>query len=280
MTIRDSIRRLRLYYQSWPLLRQAFFSPLQILLFPFAGQGRFAVRRDGMVVEVPRANWNMLPTAARCVQMGARPEWREDGLHVKTADIELVGPADAKEIATFFREVFIDDEYHLARHDLAGRAVIDVGAFIGDTAVAFACRGAQVYAFEPVSAFRKYIEPNASLNGVADKITIHAVGLSDCDRTVTPQTTDEPSFTLVNAAEYLRQTGIGNPYLLKLDCEGCEYDLFASADFWTALRPQHILMEFHRGADSLVQILRQQGYQVEPYSSSEQVGYLFARLEE
>jgi hypothetical protein len=274
--MRSRIRRLRLYYKSLDLLTRAFRDRLKVLVFPFSGSGKFVSRSNGAVVQVPRELWSMLPTAARCVLMGTSPEWREDGLHVKSDSVEIVGPADAKEIATFFREVFVDDVYHLGRFNLQDREVIDVGAFIGDTAVAFALRGARVHAFEPVSEFQAYIAKNARINGVADRITVHCVGLSDQDRVLPICSPSHQTVTLVNASRYFTQAGISNVYLLKMDCEGCEYDLISSEEFWSALRPHHILMEFHRGGTVLAETLSRRGYEVQPYDANESVGYLFA----
>ncbi len=277
MNIRDAVRRLRLYYQSWHLLRHVFHGKLKILLFPFFGNGKFVAREGGLTVEVPRPLWMMLPTAARCVIMGILPRWKEDGLHVRMTDIEIVGPADAKAMATYISEIFIEDVYRLNQYDLKDQVVVDVGAFIGDTAIAFARRGAYVHAFEPLAQLAGYITRNASLNGVADRVVVHPVGLSDRDNEIVIKTPSEQRITLVDAATYLRNAGVGNPYLLKLDCEGCEYDLLANEPFWALMRPEHILMEFHRGADALAKILQERGYRVEPYSS-DKVGYLFARL--
>lgn len=274
--MRNRIRRLKLYYKSLGLLTRAFRDHLKVLVFPFLGSGKFVSRSDGAVVVVPRELWTMLPTAARCVLMGASPAWREDGLHVKSDDVEIVGPADSKETANFFREVFVDDVYHLGRYNLQGREVIDVGAFIGDTAVAFALRGARVHAFEPVSEFQRYIAENARINGVADRITVHCVGLSDQDRSLPIHSPSHQTVTLVNASRYFSEAGINNAYLLKMDCEGCEYNLISSEEFWSVLRPQHILMEFHRGGNVLVETLSRRGYEVEPYDANEPVGYLFA----
>ena len=276
--MRSRIRRLKLYYKSLGLLTRAFRDYLKVLVFPFLGSGKFVARSDGTVVTVPRELWMMLPTAARCVLMGVLPEWKEDGLHVKSDDVEIVGPSDAKETATFFREVFLDDVYGLGRYDLQGREVIDVGAFIGDSAVAFARRGAYVHAFEPVAEFQSYIAKNARINGLADRIMVHSVGLSDRERSEQIRSPSHQIVTLVNAKRYLSQAGINNPYVLKIDCEGCEYGLLSSEDFWSVLQPHHILMEFHSGGNDLAEILRQRGYDVEPYDEKERVGYLFAHL--
>lgn len=276
ISMRSRIRRLRLYYKSLGLLKRAFRNLLQVLTFPFLGSGRFVSRAGGALIEVPRDRWAMLPAAARCVLMGVSPQWGPDGFHVKSSAVEIVGPADSKETVTYFREIFVEDVYRLGRYDLKDRQVIDVGAYIGDTAVAFALRGAYVHAFEPVMEFREYIGMNARINGVSDRIKVHGVGLSDREHTLSIREPSEQVVTLVNARKYCLQVGINDAYLMKMDCEGCEYELVASEAFWSVLRPQHILMEFHRGGNVLAEILDRKGYAVEPYNGQQSVGYLFA----
>jgi len=274
ISMRDRLRRLRLYYKSLGLMKRAFRNLTKVLAFPFLGSGRFVSRVDGALIKVPPDLWTMLPTAARCVLMGALPEWRQDGFHVKSGTVDIVSPADSKEAALFFREIFVDDVYGLGRYDLNDRQVIDIGAFVGDTAVAFALRGAYVHAFEPVREFREYIAANARINGVSERITVHAVGLSDRERSLSVRSPSAQVLTLVETRTYCLQAGIKDPYLMKMDCEGCEYELFSSEAFWTVLRPQHILMEFHYGGDRLAEILHRKGYAVEPYDGPQ--GYLFA----
>ena len=267
--MRSSIRRLRLYYKSFSLLTSVFRGWWKILVFPFFGSGEFVPRSGPAIVRVPPHLWTMLPTAARCVRIGVDPVWEADGLHLKSDRVEIVAPADAKEAATFFREVFLEDVYGIQRHDLRDREVVDVGAYVGESAVAFALRGARVQAFEPVPESVAYIQRNAGINGVADRITVHPVGLSNEDA-------PGPGITLVNAGRYLAQLGIREPYLLKMDCEGCEYAVLSCAEFWSAFRPRHVFLEFHKGGSVLAEILEREGYEVDQYDRASNVGYLYA----
>lgn len=49
-----------------------------------------------------------------------------------------------------FLEFYFPGHYNSAKIDYKDRCVIDVGSFIGDTALYFANNGAEVYGFEPV----------------------------------------------------------------------------------------------------------------------------------
>ena len=67
----------------------------------------------------------------------------------------------------------------MKQRDLTGKVVVDVGAYVGDSALAFARRGATVHAFEPSVTFCGFIRRNVEVNGFAGKIRLHEVGLSD-----------------------------------------------------------------------------------------------------
>lgn len=299
MSVRDHVRALRLYYRSLPLIRRAFGGAVRAAWFPLFGRGVFQPRGGGAPVIVPRRCWTMLPSASRLVLAGARPEWRDDALHIEFGDLRLVGPAADKSLAFSFIEIFINDVYRLADLDLAGRTVLDVGANVGDSSVAFAMRGAHVHAFEPLPSLQRYLERNTALNGLGDRITVHAVALSDRDATATVRVRAggsanascvaaraEPrhradnvteEMRLVEAGRYLADHGIAHADVIKLDCEGCEYALLRNTDLLRKLRPQRIVLEYHMGGAELAADLGGLGYRVDWPQPEAAVGYLYAQ---
>jgi hypothetical protein len=68
-----------------------------------------------------------------------------------------------------------------------------------------------------------------------------------------------------------------NVELLKMDCEGCEYQLLAVPQFLDHLRPRSIALEYHRGGEPVARILKDRGYTVEWDPKVEPVGMLYAR---
>jgi FkbM family methyltransferase len=124
-----------------------------------------------------------------------------------------------------------------------GKVVIDVGAYIGDSSIYFALRGAKrVIAIEPhPQAFREMVE-NVRLNNLEDKIIPINAGLADklgkiCIEEVDIKETCVihhrlsinncvdvvPAITL---SEVISKYGVaGDLFVLKMDCEGCEYDV-------------------------------------------------------
>src|SRR5262249_38284056 len=152
-----------------------------------------------------------------------------------------------KSIGQTLKEIFIDDVYGLGARSLAGETALDVGAFIGDSAVALASRGAFVHAFEPVPMIREFLVRNIEANGFKDRVRVHPVGLGEKDEKITLRLNTaglagatakevkkeaayeemqvEQELQIVNAFDYLRAEGITSAGVVKLDCEGHEYAL-------------------------------------------------------
>jgi FkbM family methyltransferase len=277
---RASIRRLRVYYKTVGLFYQVFTNYLRALWFPFFGAGRFIVRAGKLQLDVPQKFWTMLPTAARLSLLGARAHWNDDHVRVSYNGLELISPPLSKMIALSLKEIFVHDVYRLRESNLSGKVVLDVGAYVGDSSIAFALRGATVHAFEPEPRCHSYLRENVRLNRLDHKVHVHTVGLSYKDETI-----DEAGVTgangpifMVDARAYLRRHGIDRVDLLKLDCEGCEYDLFRPDSYLLQLRPQQIVMEYHRGGQNLCDLLNDLGYSVDWPRPEDSVGYLYARL--
>jgi FkbM family methyltransferase len=301
MSIRDRVRNFRLYYKrdTIDLYRKAFTNYSKARWFPFFGSGEFFPRNGLPSVTIPRERWPMLAMASKLVLMGASPRWTSNALHVLFGDLVLMAPPSARLVATSLQGIFLDDVWRMNQIDLSGRTVIDIGAYIGDSSVAYALRGARVHAFEPLPGFQEYLRENARLNHVENLITIHPVGLSDRDELITEngrlaemaslghgegvrrgaEGEPESAIRLVDAIGYFRGHGIDTVDVLKLNCEGCEYALFKDSTILDYLRPKHVVMEFHQGGDRLFKFLTDHGYDCDWPSADERPkkGKLFAR---
>jgi FkbM family methyltransferase len=293
MSLRLRYRTLRLYYKSFGLFYQTLHSWPKAAWFPFFGHGEFRPRNGERTLVVPRRYWFMLPTACRLLGFGARTEWRDEQMQVTLGRFRFAAAATEKSVY-ILKEIFVDDVYRLEGTDLSGQTVLDVGANIGDSSVAFAARGALVHAFEPLLMLQPYLRENIALNAMEKRIFLHPVGLSNRDETLkvmvnvsgTAAATAfadsdrgdavEQELRLVAALPYLKQHGITQADWLKLDCEGCEYELLADATLLDYLRPARIVMEYHRGGDELHAMLEDHGYRVERPEREHRVGYLYA----
>jgi SAM-dependent methyltransferase len=130
-----------------------------------------------------------------------------------------------------FDEIYETGVY--GRPDLKDRIVIDVGAAIGDTALYFCGLGAErVYAFDPDKAMAELARENVSLNGLEGRIIVlEQAATADLIDDIIKSTTPED-----------------RRFFLKVDCEGCEYELLRELLSKNLLsRIDEIILEYHFG---------------------------------
>jgi FkbM family methyltransferase len=185
--------------------------------------------------------------------------------------------------------------------DVKGRRVLDVGANVGGAAVYFALRGArEVVAFEPYPFPYGFALRNVEANNLKNVRVINA-GISGRDGTVRVtggETTssddlkpsDEPDAVEVPIYSLDRVLEEYGPFdVMKMDCEGCEYDAVLNSRKIGELR--QIQVEYHYGPERLVEALRKAGFEVEAtrpkrlYNSHARdpnmlLGYIYARKRE
>ncbi|MGC8615404.1 MAG: FkbM family methyltransferase, partial [Thermoprotei archaeon] len=148
-----------------------------------------------------------------------------------------------------------------------GKRVLDVGGSIGDSAIAFALRGAkEVVAFEPYPFPYTLAVKNVEGNGLSNVKVVNAgVGGKDGSvRATTSKTTGgdalKPSSEGVEVRVYsldrvLEEYG---PFdVLKMDCEGCEYESLSSSRRIGELK--QVQVEYHYGPERIVNVLRGAG---------------------
>ncbi|MFP3172736.1 MAG: FkbM family methyltransferase [Acidilobus sp.] len=155
--------------------------------------------------------------------------------------------------------VFIRGEYEIPEvlSGLRGRDVIDVGANIGDSALYFVLNGARkVIALEPLPNVAKCAEENVRLSGATDKVKVINAALSDepvsvpCDYDVS----SSGVFSTLSSSGPCKVPGVtlddllsmvDDPYLLKMDCEGCEAQVMLGPEREKLRAFEHIILETH-----------------------------------
>jgi FkbM family methyltransferase len=177
----------------------------------------------------------------------------------------------------------------------AGWHVVDVGANIGVFSLWAERLGAEVTAFEP--APRTYASLVTNVKGrrisprqaalVAEAVPTVRLYLSELNSTANTLVgkeieSGEPlrDFVDVPAATFVDVVGPGCD-LLKLDCEGAEFEALLAADDDTLRRAQRIILEFHRivgSPEMLVERLETAGMEVDLFAENDDVGLLGARL--
>ena len=173
--------------------------------------------------------------------------------------------------------------------------VIDVGANIGDFTMRAAklCSRGRVYAIEPLSDCIPSITRNAALNSLENIEIFHtAVGDHEGETTLFlagGRTSESLHFNdsdvtetvpLTTLSRFVAERGIDRIDLLKLDCEGAEWNILPSSkDLLPRIR--QICMEFHpdRGwtGAKLAEFLRDCGYVVWYDADAPWTGSLWAR---
>ena len=276
MTPRERVRRLRLYYRSGELFRERLEDPSVARWLPWQPAGRIVHLRfrSGRTMQLPAGQWPLLPTACRLERVGAEFAFLEDAKRVCIDGLTLYSPLWARDEAAYYKEVFLDDAYGVKARDLAGLAVVDVGAYVGDSTIAFARQGACVHAIEPSETFCRYLRRNLAENNLAARVVLHEVGLAERDQTVQ---TRQDRLNLVEGIAYALTHLPQGIELLKLDCEGAEYHLLGDPRFLGHLAPREIRMEYHRGHEGISGPLERAGYAVELQEPRGEVGLATAR---
>jgi FkbM family methyltransferase len=140
---------------------------------------------------------------------------------------------------------------------LRGREVIDVGASVGDSALYFVLNGARkVIAVEPLPNVARCAEENVRLSGATDKVKVINAALSDepvsvpCDydlllsRYFSTLKGSGPCKAPGVTLSYLLDM-VNGPYLLKMDCEGCEAQVMLGPERERLRAFEHIIFETH-----------------------------------
>jgi len=164
--------------------------------------------------------------------------------------IQLHYPPEAG-VNSDFVACFIRNDYGLRHRLQKVRTILDVGANVGFFSIA--ARGryphATIHAYEPNPRVLPFLRSNvqeleigvnAEAVGTRDGFTsMMDAGPSNQARTSTSEDGEIPQASFETAIQRLG----GSVDLLKLDCEGAEWELFQLAECWKRIR--NVRMEYH-----------------------------------
>jgi len=203
------------------------------------------------------------------------------------------------------KETFIDRFYERFGTPIQdGWTIVDIGAGLGDYAI-FACNNFpsnQVFAYEPFHQSYVLLQKNLQLNkmervmifnqavsGQTGKILLDLSGGEPLQITSAELESDagvQAERFIVDSlslADVLEDNKLNHCDLLKLDCEGAEYDIIFSAGEAVLDRINRIVMEYHDGVTDhshkeMVDYLSRHGYRVRisPNYVHADLGYLYA----
>lgn len=167
--------------------------------------------------------------------------------------------ASDSETVSLFEEVLRNNGYGLTADELRNKEVIDVGANVGYFSLACAALGAdKVFSYEPVTATYARLKRNMELTGLthklhlnkcavlgkpSDPLLIHLQPTHGANSLYVPGGQSE-FVKVISLAECVEKTFSQN-VILKLDCEGAEYDILLDSDDHVFDRVKVIHMEIH-----------------------------------
>jgi len=204
--------------------------------------------------------------------------------------------------AWVLKETCLDRDYERDAPLEPGWTVVDVGAAFGDFTVHAArlCPRGTVHAFEPLPENFRRLEEHLRLNGVANvrasaeaiaaspgTLTLYTVtGLTGQHRTAGDErgaaepALRVPATTLERVFEERR---IERCDLLKIDCEGAEFEIVLGLPKAVLGRTARIVLEYHDHVtahthEELVRFLEGQGFavRVRPNPAWKELGFLYA----
>ncbi len=203
------------------------------------------------------------------------------------------------------KETLIDRFYTRLGTEVQGDwTIVDIGAAIGEFTIEAALQltEGKVYAFEPNPGSINILRQNLRVNNLGrvetfnlgvwseeGEIPLHFLnneplqavsGETDSEKL---QEIKETSIEVITLEQVVEEK-VGNKIdLMKLDCEGAEYDILLNQDPKLFKKIRRIIMEYHdldeqRNHQVLVEYFEKLGYQVKLYENSvhKHLGYLYA----
>ncbi|MEB3760056.1 MAG: FkbM family methyltransferase [Desulfurococcales archaeon] len=149
------------------------------------------------------------------------------------------------------------------RLNAKSRIVLDVGGYIGDTALYFLNNGARlVIVYEPVKDLFKLLLNNIELNNVSERVVAINAGVWIKDGTIVLPAEESYIKTVSWQSVIKNVSQYGNNIVAKIDCEGCEYGLIGVSCKDLMILDEYII-EIHGKSGPLVMKFTDCGFEAE-----------------
>ena len=184
-------------------------------------------------------------------------------------EIKLIGWEENGDLGA----IFFDNDYNSL--PVKGNTVVDIGANIADSSIYFALNGAKkIYALEPSPMNYKIAEKNIQLNNLSNKIDLVLAGCSSKNGFVQMSSKDngilyslenkddgDVKIPLITLQEIIERSN-NDSVVLKIDCEGCEYEIINFSSPEILKKFSHIIIEYHYGYLNIKNKLENCGFKV------------------
>lgn len=264
------------------VVRKAYSNWVSILLqYSLGRKPPKFVLRSGLTVRGDRfdwyhlamlldANWHAKRIDERCLELQ-----NSDGFNFKCRYKE------GYDLGHLF-EIFIEKAYG---SNFSGKVIFDIGMSNGDSGIYFAQMGAKkVIGLEPLPESFNLAVENVKSNHLED--VVYPLNLGLASRTEEADfrvSTTSPNADSLNPTasissvvtfdshikimtttidELMKKFNIKEVDFLKMDCEGCEYEVIRQLSWRTLGQIKEISMELHNGPQDLISILQQSGFEV------------------
>lgn len=230
----------------------------------------------------PSYLWNYLSRRRRPAEYKLRNGWRLiDGTGTLAGTIAVV---------------FVRREYGRLSNL---RTIVDIGANMGSFTVYAAMTNpdAQIYSFEPEKRNFDFLKQNIAINSLEKRVHAFpcAVSSSQGQRKMAIRSSPLNSLVVENGENALQSVdcvslqsvlsdqGLDTIDLLKMNCEGAEYEILENCSAADFARLRNIRLEYHtldsgrRNGESLAKFLEKQGYRIERFTRYRGVsGFIWA----
>jgi len=207
------------------------------------------------------------------------------------------------------QEIWLKNVYQIEEGDISDNAtVIDIGAHIGIFSI-FAANHAEnvtVYAFEPESDNYQLLLENIRINDLENKIHPFNLAVSNSNASKklirsavslarhsffdnkflnNEQIKDLIEVNCITLESFFERNKIEKCDILKLDCEGGEYDILLNTPYKICSKIRRIAMEYHDGVteynhEDLENFLKERNFEVKTEKSDSSLtvnlGFLYA----
>ncbi|MBX4212455.1 FkbM family methyltransferase [Candidatus Pacearchaeota archaeon] len=205
---------------------------------------------------------------------------------------------DSRDFHTI-NEVFLDNIYGKFIREVKDNkgTVIDIGQNIGCFSIKAAriFKDSQIIAFEPFHESSQIAKINVMMNKLDSRIISYELAISEKKGEVSFHAypgnheansindiwgwkSNKIAVNSIRLPDFIKDNKIKDIALLKIDCEGSEYEIIDSLSKDDFKKIKGIILEYHKGqSDKLEDTLKRRGFKVYKVKSGKETGIIFAR---